>query len=191
MAAMVRFEPTEIPEVLIVETRFFKDERGFFTETYSKKNWSAEGFEENFLQDNMSLSSKGTLRGMHYQIEPHGMGKLIRAVSGSIYDVAVDLREGSPTFGKWVGRTLSAENGLGMWVPVGFAHGFLALEESTLIYYKCTNTYAPESERSIHYADPAIAIEWPMQPTSLSPKDEVAPPLAEAEYNFRYAPRNA
>lgn len=190
MAAMVRFEPTEIPEVLIVETRFFKDERGFFTETYSKKNWAAEGFDETFLQDNMSLSSKGTLRGMHYQIEPHGMGKLIRAVSGSIYDVAVDLREGSPTFGKWVGKTLSAENGLAMWVPVGFAHGFLALEESTLIYYKCTNTYAPESERSIHYADPAVGIEWPMQPTSLSPKDEVAPSLAQAEYNFRYVPRN-
>ncbi|MCA9449441.1 MAG: dTDP-4-dehydrorhamnose 3,5-epimerase [Candidatus Omnitrophica bacterium] len=183
---MVQFTPTEIEDVLLVETRFFKDERGFFTETYSRKNWAAEGFEETFLQDNMSLSSKGTLRGMHYQIEPHGMGKLIRALTGSIFDVAVDLREGSPTFGKWVGNTLSAENGLAMWVPAGFAHGFLALEPETLIYYKCTNTYAPESERSVSYKDPAIGIEWPIEPENLSPKDEVAPLLAEADFNFTY-----
>ncbi|MCB9770356.1 MAG: dTDP-4-dehydrorhamnose 3,5-epimerase [Candidatus Omnitrophica bacterium] len=183
---MVQLTPTEIEDVLLVVTRYFRDDRGFFTETYSQKNWSAEGFDETFLQDNMSLSAKGTLRGMHYQIEPHGMGKLIRAITGSIFDVAVDLREGSPTFGKWVGRTLSAENGLAMWVPVGFAHGFLALEDQTLIYYKCTNTYAPDSERSVHYADPEIGIEWPMEPTGLSPKDEAAPLLRDAEFNFKF-----
>ncbi|HEO70526.1 MAG TPA: dTDP-4-dehydrorhamnose 3,5-epimerase, partial [Candidatus Hydrogenedentes bacterium] len=137
--------------------------------------------------DNLSLSAKGTLRGMHYQIEPHAMGKLVRAITGAVFDVAVDLRRGSPTFGKWVGRMLSEGNPAAMWVPPGFAHGFVALEDHTLVYYKCTRLYAPQAERSLSYADPEVGIEWPMQPTVISPKDAEAPLLREADYNFTYA----
>ena len=184
MSMSVELRETEIRGVLEIETRQFADERGFFTEAYSLPVWRAAGFEEQFVQDNLSLSCKGALRGMHYQLATHGMGKLVRAVAGSIFDVAVDLRKGSPTFGEWVGRTLTAANGLSLWVPVGFAHGFAALEDDSMVLYKCTSTYAPEAERALRYDDPTIAIDWPIVPSCVSEKDAEAPLLEDAEYDF-------
>ena len=178
--------PAELEGVLLIESPLFKDERGYFTELHSVSGHADAGFRESFVQDNLSKSRKGTLRGMHYQIEPHGMGKLVRAVSGAVFDVAVDLRRGSPTFGKWTGHILTGENGLALWVPVGFAHGFLALERDTLVLYKCTAPWNPGAERSLAYDDPEVAIAWPMAPTCISGKDRQAPRLSEAEYNFTY-----
>jgi dTDP-4-dehydrorhamnose 3,5-epimerase len=189
MPMPVKITKTEIADVLVVETGSVKDDRGFFSETYSSKMFEAAGLRENFLQDNLSGSRRGTLRGLHYQIEPHAMGKLVRVIAGSIFDVAVDLRRGSPSFGKWVGRTLSEENRQSMWVPIGFAHGFLALEDATLVLYKCTEIHTPEAERAIHYADAKIGIEWPLAPTLVAPKDAAAPPLDAAEFNFEYRSR--
>ena len=188
MPMPVSFAETEIPDVKEVHVGLHGDPRGFFSETYSRKMWQQQGFDETFVQDNLSLSCKGTLRGLHYQIEPHGMGKLVRALRGAIFDVAVDLRKGSPTFGKWVARTLSAENNLALWVPAGFAHGLLALEDDTLVYYKCTEMHTPKCERALSYRDPAIGIEWPFEPTEITEKDANAPLLADAEYNFAYEP---
>ncbi len=183
----VQVTETELPGVLLIEAPIFRDERGFFMETFSEATWPEAGLDETFVQDNMSLSSKGTLRGLHFQKAPHGMGKLIRAATGSVYDVAVDLRRGSPTFGQWTGHTLSQDNGLAMWVPPGFAHGFLSLEDESLVYYKCTALYAPESERSVNYADPAIGVEWPFPPTLVSQKDIDAPNLDRADFNFTFS----
>lgn len=180
------FTPTELPGVLVVESRVFRDERGFFTEAYVRPEFEAAGIRGPFVQDNLSCSAKGVLRGLHYQLEPHGIGKLVRVVRGAVFDVAVDLRRGSPTFGKWVGRTLTGDNGLALWVPRGFAHGFLALEDGSFVYYKQTGRYAPEAERSLHYADPQLAIAWPITPTLISPKDAAAPNLANAEHNFDF-----
>ena len=187
MPMSVKFAETSVPGVLVVETGCFFDERGFFSETHSQKVWHDAGFEETFVQDNLSLSAKGTLRGMHYQLDPHGMGKLVRVVKGSVFDVAVDLRQGSPTFGQWAGQVLSGDNRLALWVPVGMAHGFLALEDDTFASYKCTSMHAPEAERSLSYKDPAVGIEWPFEPALVSDKDAAAPLLAEAEYNFVYS----
>lgn len=188
MPMPVEFRKTEIDGILEVVTKAFSDDRGFFSEVYSRAIWANGGFREEFVQDNLSLSRKGTLRGLHYQIEPHGMGKLVRTITGSVYDVAVDLRRGSPTFGKWVGRELSGANGLALWIPAGFAHGFVALEDNSLVLYKCTEMHVPESERSVSYKDPAIGIAWPMEPCVISAKDAQAPVLADAEYNFSYRP---
>ena len=186
MPMPVTLSKTEIDGVLAAKVGLFRDQRGFFTETYSINTWEEQGFHETFVQDNMSLSAKGTLRGMHYQLEPHGMGKLVRAVTGAVFDVAVDLRKGSPTFGQWVGRTLCGENGLALWIPPGFAHGFVALEDQTYVYYKCTAVHTPEAERALSYKDPSVAIAWPLEPAIVSEKDAQAPLLAEAEYNFTY-----
>jgi dTDP-4-dehydrorhamnose 3,5-epimerase len=182
----VKVTPTEIEDVVLVESRLFRDGRGYFTEVYSAHSFTDAGLPTEFAQDNLSKSAKGTLRGLHYQNEPNGQGKLVTALTGAIFDVAVDLRRGSPTFGKWVGRELRGESGLALWVPVGFAHGFVALEDDTLVFYKCTTRWAPESERSLLYNDAAIGIEWPIAPTRISPKDAEAPGLGEAEYNFDY-----
>lgn len=184
MPMPVTIEPTELPGVLVVQTMRVGDDRGFFSEIHSQNMYAAAGFREQFVQDNLSSSRRGTLRGLHYQLEPHGMGKLVRAVTGGVFDVAVDLRRGSPTFGRWVGRELTADNGLALWVPSGFAHGFLALADDTLALYKCTSHHEPASERGIRFSDPAIGIEWPFEPTFVSPKDRDAPLLADAEYNF-------
>ena len=184
----VKITPLEIPDVLVLEMGLIRDERGFFSEVYSAKVLESHGFHARFVQDNVSSSKKGTLRGLHYQLEPHGMGKLVRVLSGAAFDVAVDLRRGSPTFGRWVGRILTVENKEALWIPSGFAHGFLALEDSTLLLYKCTATHTPEAERAINYADPEIGIAWPIQPTLIAPKDVAAPPLGRAEYNFEYVP---
>jgi dTDP-4-dehydrorhamnose 3,5-epimerase len=186
MSIPVEFESTEIEGIQIIKTRLLKDSRGFFTELYVKKAWAESGFAADFVQDNLSLSMKGTLRGMHYQIHPHGMGKLVRCLRGAVYDVAVDLRRGSPTFGRWVGRELSEDNAWAMWVPVGFAHGFIALADNSLVLYKCTGQYAPECERSLNFACPKVGIDWPAAPEIITDKDKQAPMLGDAEYNFEY-----
>ena len=183
------FLKTEIPEVLIVKPKFFSDERGFFMETYKKSDFERAGIDTNFVQDNHSKSVKGVLRGLHYQIEPKAQGKLVRCIKGKIFDVAVDIRKGSPFFGKWVGIELSEENKLMLWIPKGFAHGFLAISEEAEIIYKVSGSeYSPNHDRSIRWNDPDIGIKWPLegQPI-LSRKDSLAPFLREAEINFVYS----
>lgn len=175
---------TEIEGVLEVYTRQFNDERGFFSEAYSKRMWSEAGFTETFVQDCLSKSAKGVLRGMHYQLAPHGMGKLVRVITGAIFDVGIDLRRESRTFGKWVGRELTGENHMALYFPPSFAHGFVALADDTLVYYKCTSIHAPEAERAILYNDPDVAIDWPLEPAIISQKDKDAPRFKDAEYNF-------
>ena len=154
--------PTSIPDVLIIEPKVFGDSRGFFFESFNQKAFqAATGMTANFVQDNHSRSVRGVLRGLHYQIR-QPQGKLVRVVRGSAYDVAVDIRKSSPSFGKWVGVELSEENQLQLWVPPGFAHGFLVTTDSADFLYKATDYYAPEHERCIAWDDPAIGIEWPL-----------------------------
>jgi dTDP-4-dehydrorhamnose 3,5-epimerase len=182
--APVEFTQTELPGVYVVAAKVFADARGYFTETWSAPAWRAKGFDFKFVQDNLSRSERGVLRGMHYQIRPAAMGKLVRCLHGAIYDVAVDLRRGAPTFGKWIARELTAANGLALWVPEGFAHGFLALEDDSLVHYKCTAVHTPECERALAYNCPEVNIQWPFAPATISPKDLEAPCLGNAEYNF-------
>lgn len=175
----MNFVETAIPGVLIVEPRVFGDHRGFFMETFRKDRFLAAGIDVEFVQDNHSRSSEGVLRGLHYQ-EPNGQGKLVRTLSGVIFDVAVDVRKGSPTFGRWVGVELSAENKRQLWVPPGFAHGFGVISEAAEVAYKCTTYYDPASEKGILWNDPGIGIEWPISNPTLSDKDLKAPRLREA-----------
>ena len=170
-----------IPDVLLIEPQVFGDDRGFFFESFNQQAFNqATGLDLQFVQDNHSKSAKNVLRGLHYQLPPKAQGKLVRVVAGEVFDVAVDIRKDSPTFGQWVGRVLSAENKLQMWVPAGLAHGFLVLSDSAEFLYKTTDYYAPEYERSIAWNDPALAIDWPIQGLpSLSSKDAVAPLLSE------------
>lgn len=173
---------TEIPDVLIFEPRVFGDSRGFFFESFSSKVFNeAVGQKVEFVQDNHSQSQKGVLRGLHYQLNPHAQGKLVRCVEGEVFDVAVDIRRSSPLFGKWVGVVLSAENKRQLWIPEGFAHGFLTLSEKAQFVYKTTNYYCPESDRGILWNDPAIGIEWPELNGELilSEKDTLHPCLNE------------
>jgi dTDP-4-dehydrorhamnose 3,5-epimerase len=186
MPMPVKITVTEMPGVLLIESKCVFDDRGFFSEAYSAAVWRNTGFGEQFVQDNVSLSRKGTLRGMHYQIEPYGIGKFVRVFSGAIFDVGVDLRKGSPTFGGWLGRTLRAEDAVGLYFPPGIAHGFLALEENTIVFYKCTQMHVPEAERVLSYKDPQVGIQWPADPALVSPKDADAPLLDKADYNFVY-----
>ncbi|HHC4763082.1 TPA: dTDP-4-dehydrorhamnose 3,5-epimerase [Escherichia albertii] len=152
---------TEIPDILIFEPKVFADERGFFFESFNQKVFEeAVGRKVEFVQDNHSKSSKGVLRGLHYQLEPYAQGKLVRCVVGEVFDVAVDIRKSSPTFGKWVGVNLSAENKRQLWIPEGFAHGFLVLSETAEFVYKTTNYYNPQSEMGIRWNDPEINIDW-------------------------------
>ncbi len=179
----MNFIPTALPEVMLIEPRVFEDQRGFFMETYHQAKFHQGGITAEFVQDNHSGSQRGILRGLHYQIR-HPQGKLVRAVVGRVFDVAVDIRRGSPTFGKWVGVELSAENKRQLWIPAGFAHGFYVLSEWAEIVYKATDLYAPEWDRSIRWDDPEIGIAWPLldgQPPSLSEKDASAPLFREAE----------
>ncbi|MFO0829777.1 MAG: dTDP-4-dehydrorhamnose 3,5-epimerase [Phycisphaerales bacterium] len=175
---------TTIPDVVILEPNVFGDARGFFVETWSRRAFDAIGLPLEFVQDNWSRSRRGILRGLHYQLR-HPQGKLVRVTQGEVFDVAVDLRRSSPTFGKWVGATLSAENFRAMYVPPGFAHGFLVTSESADFQYKCTDVYAPEWERTIAWNDPTLAIPWPLAPGSeptLSEKDRTrASELERAE----------
>ncbi|MCE0800532.1 dTDP-4-dehydrorhamnose 3,5-epimerase [Buttiauxella sp. S04-F03] len=170
---------TDIPEVLIFEPKVFGDDRGFFFESFSQKVFEeAVGYKVNFVQDNHSKSSKGVLRGLHYQLAPYAQGKLVRCVAGEVFDVAVDIRKESPTFGKWVGVNLSAENKRQLWIPVGFAHGFLVLSDSAEFVYKTTNYYHPASDRGIIWNDPTIRINWNVNnEPSLSNKDSQLPTL--------------
>lgn len=171
---------TEIPGVLILEPKVFGDERGFFLETFHAKRYADAGIPGPFVQDNYSRSVKGTLRGLHFQ-EPQPQGKLVQVVAGAVYDVAVDIRKGSPTFGKFVGVELSSENKRQFWVPPGFAHGFYVLSESADFQYKVTSLYAPEHDRGIAWNDPDLAIPWPLSGTpKLSAKDSAAPRLKDA-----------
>lgn len=166
--------------------RRFGDHRGFFAETYSRRAYAGHGVDVEFVQDNHSLSAEvGTVRGLHFQAPPHAQGKLVRCGRGAIFDVAVDIRKGSPSYGKWVGFELSAENGAQLYVPPGFAHGFMTLRPESEIVYKCTDYYAPEAEGAVRWDDPAIGIEWPLAaPPVLSAKDAVAPLLADLESPF-------
>ena len=173
---------TLIPDVLIIEPKVFGDARGFFFESYNRRTFrEATGIDVDFVQDNHSRSARGVLRGLHYQIR-QPQGKLVRVVAGEVFDVAVDLRRASPTFGKWVGATLSAENKRMMWVPAGFAHGFLVTSEHAEFLYKTTDYYAPEHERCIAWNDPALAIAWPLDgEPALSAKDRAGTPFRDAE----------
>lgn len=154
---------TAIPDVLIFEPKVFGDERGFFFESFNHKLFEeAVGYQVNFVQDNHSKSSKGVLRGLHYQLPPHAQGKLVRCVAGEVFDVAVDIRKSSPTFGQWVGVHLSGENKRQLWIPEGFAHGFYVTSDNAEFVYKCTDYYHPESESSILWDDKSLAISWPI-----------------------------
>ncbi len=174
--------PTAIPDVLLLEPKVFGDARGFFFESYNRKAFlEATGLDVDFVQDNHSRSAQGVLRGLHYQIQ-QPQGKLVRVVAGAVFDVAVDIRAGSPSFGQWVGEELSADNKRMMWVPPGFAHGFLVLSEYAEFLYKTTDYYAPAFERAIAWNDPQIGIAWPINGTPLlSAKDQAGARLQDAE----------
>ena len=174
---------TAIPEVLLVEPTVFGDDRGFFYESYNAKEWQElTGLQTSFVQDNHSRSAKNVLRGIHYQIQ-QAQGKLVRVVVGEVFDVAVDLRKSSPTFGQWVGERLSAENKKSLWVPEGFGHGFLVLSEFAEFLYRTTNFYAPEHERCLAWNDSSIGIDWPLDGDPLlSEKDANAIAFSKAEY---------
>ena len=173
---------TAIPGILVVEPAVFGDARGFFFESWNQRAFNElVGEDVEFVQDNHSASGAGVLRGLHYQVQ-HAQGKLVRVVKGEVFDVVVDMRRSSATFGRWVGERLSAENHRMMWVPVGFAHGFLVLSESAEFVYKATDYYAPQHERTLLWNDPAVGVEWPLAGAPLlKPKDAAGTPLAQAE----------
>lgn len=181
--------PTAIPDVLIIEPRVFRDARGTFMELYQAARYAAAGIGERFVQDNFSRSVKGTLRGLHYQIR-NPQGKLVQVLRGRVFDVAVDLRRPSPTFGRYVGVELSEDNARQLYVPAGFAHGFLVLSEVADFYYKCTDYYAPEHERTLLWNCPEVGIDWPLEDQPLlSEKDRAGRPLASADvYEWLTAP---
>jgi dTDP-4-dehydrorhamnose 3,5-epimerase len=179
----ISITPLSIPDILLIEPKVFRDDRGFFMETYHALEFRKYGIPVNFVQDNHSGSRQGTLRGLHYQID-HAQGKLVRTVAGEIFDVAVDLRMNSPTFGKWASSILTAENKKITWIPPGFAHGFYVLSDWAELVYKATDVYTPAAERTLFWNDPAIGIEWPLirdLPVFLSKKDELGNPLASAD----------
>lgn len=162
---------TSLSDVLILEPKVFKDHRGFFMETYHHERYEKSGIERKFVQDNISYSVKNTLRGLHYQLH-HPQAKLVQAVTGKIYDVAIDIRPGSPSFGKWTGAELSDQNHRQIFIPVGFAHGFCVLSETAHVLYKCSDVYHPEDERGILWSDPDIGIDWPLSDPILSERDQ-------------------
>jgi len=177
--------PTDLPEVLIVEPRLFGDERGFFMESYNARAFNAAvGYEVRFVQDNQSRSSRGVLRGLHYQLPPHPQGKLVRVTNGSVFDVAVDIRHSSPRFGEWVGVELTAENQRQLWIPPGFAHGFLVISDSADLLYKTTDYYSPSVEGAIRWNDPTLQVDWPLGSASpiLSKKDAAAPSISDVSH---------
>jgi dTDP-4-dehydrorhamnose 3,5-epimerase len=180
MGAFVKIS-TFLPGVVILEPRVFGDERGFFLESYNEKAFAELGIEERFVQDNHSSSRQNVLRGLHYQIK-HAQGKLVRAVEGDILDVAVDLRRSSPTFGRWEAVRLSGENKRMLWIPVGFAHGFLVISDKAQVLYKATDYYAPQHERTLAWNDPALKIDWKVEGEPIvSAKDQRGTPLRDAE----------
>ncbi|MGE5516890.1 MAG: dTDP-4-dehydrorhamnose 3,5-epimerase [Bacteroidota bacterium] len=180
-----KFTPLAIPEVKLVEHEIFKDERGFFIETFRQENFSRAGL-PTFVQDNHSCSGANVVRGLHYQAEPMAVGKLVRCLRGRLFDAVVDIRKGSPTYGKYVSVELSEDDAKMLWVPPGFAHGILTLEDRTEIYYKVSNYYSPQHDRAIRWDDPAIGIQWPTRDVMVSAKDKAAPLLADVDNNFVY-----
>ena len=178
------FTRLEIPDLVLIKPKIISDTRGFFTETYQRSAFHEQGITESFVQDNLSRSTYASLRGMHYQIDPSAQGKLVSCLKGDIFDVAVDIRNGSPTFGKWVGVRLTDDNRHMLYIPPGFAHGFCVLSDQADFMYKVTNEYAPACERGIIWNDPAIGIVWPITEPILSEKDTLLPELHQAEYNF-------
>lgn len=185
----MKFIKTAIPDVVLIEPKIFEDERGWFMESFNEQRFHQElnklglPAPSAFVQDNHSCSQKGVLRGLHYQLSPHAQGKLVRVTQGAAFDVAVDIRKGSPTFGKWVTAELNSQNRHMLWIPEGFAHGFVALEDNTHFHYKTTSFYASDCERAIRWDDCQLAIEWPIvEELLISSKDAVAPLLVEAQY---------
>jgi len=179
----MQFVQTTIPDILLIEPQVFGDDRGFFMETYQSQRFAEAGIVGNFVQDNHSGSGRGILRGLHYQIR-HSQGKLVRVISGEVFDVAVDIRRSSSTFGQWVGIRLSAQNKLQVWIPPGFAHGFYVLSDWAEVLYKVSDYYAPDWERTLLWNDPALGIEWPLlegKSPILSAKDAQGSPLSQAE----------
>jgi dTDP-4-dehydrorhamnose 3,5-epimerase len=185
------FTRLEIPEVILIEPLVFRDQRGFFLETYKRSEFAAAGITKIFVQGNHSKSSRGILRGLHYQKHPKAQGKLVKAVSGEIYDVVVDLRRGAPTYGKWLAVTLSAQEQKMLYVPVGFAHGFCVTSEEADVLYWATEEYAPDCEAGVVWNDPDLAIAWPILDPQLSARDRGWPPLKQADHNFSWSQPSA
>ena len=183
------FEHLHIDGLVLVRPRIFRDDRGFFMEIYKQSDFERAGIDALFVQDNHSRSTRGVLRGLHYQLNPKAQGKLVRCVRGAIFDVAVDIRRGSPTFGRWTGVELTGEKGHMLWIPPGFAHGFLVLTDVAEVIYKVSGAeYSPEQERTILWNDREVSIEWPLEDEEivLSDRDSIAPGLKEAEINFTF-----
>jgi dTDP-4-dehydrorhamnose 3,5-epimerase len=188
---MGQFNITKTPlaGLLVIAPKVFGDDRGFFMESYNINNFAEFGLTDKFIQDNHSRSKKGVVRGLHYQINPSPMGKLVKCVRGKIFDVGVDIRKGSPTFGKWYGEILSGDNHKMLYLPPGFAHGFMSLEDDSDVMYKCTNVWSPNDERAIVWNDPAVGIQWPLDQVVkpiVNAKDAQAPLLKDAETNFSW-----
>ena len=177
---------TKLDGVWLIECRVHEDKRGYFMESYSQRDFEKNGILATFVQDNISHSTKGTLRGLHYQLDPYAQGRFVRVIQGEVFDVAVDLRKGSKTFGQWVGYKLNGENKLGLYISPGFAHGFCVLSDEVVFMYKCTNFYNPEVEQHIIWNDPDIGIQWPIKPNLdlISEKDSKAPLLKDAQINY-------
>jgi len=184
----MQIETTAIPEVLVITPRVFHDPRGFFLESYNAETWRRAGIETTFVQDNHSKSTRGTLRGLHFQLPPAAQVKIVRVVRGAVWDVAVDIRVGSPTFGQWVGVELTADNFRQVYVPIGFAHGFCVLSDEAEILYKTSAVYSPAHERGIAWNEPQLAVDWPVTEPLLSDRDRHAGSLADylAETPFTY-----
>ncbi len=181
-----KFRSLKIPDVIMVEAQTFRDDRGFFMETYKESVFFENGVNLRFVQDNLSHSIKGVLRALHYQLKPKAQAKLVSVIRGEIFDVAVDIRKGSPTYGKWVGEILSGENHRMLYVPIGFAHGFCVLSSEADVLYKVSEEYTPTHERGIIWNDPEIAVKWPVQNPLLAKRDASLPTLREADNNFIY-----
>ena len=175
------FRTTDLPGVLVIEPQVFGDHRGFFLETYRQSDFAAAGLDVRFTQENHSRSVHGILRGLHYQHPPYAQGKLVRVIVGEVFDVAVDIRDGSPTFGKWIGVSLSASNRRSLYIPPWYAHGFCVVSDQADVIYKTTAEYAPEYERGIRWDDPALGIRWPVTEVTLSERDRGWPGLASVE----------
>lgn len=180
------FSRLSIPEVIVVDKTFFSDERGFFLENFKESDFVSNGINTKFVQDNISHSIKGVLRGLHYQKQPKAQGKLVTAIKGEIFDVAVDIRKNSPTFGKWVAEILSDKNHKSLYVPEGFAHGFCVMSNEAEVFYKVNNEYSSENERGIIWNDPQLNINWPTKQPIVSSKDLELPRLDEIDNNFEY-----
>ncbi len=180
------FKKLEVPGVILVEPRIFPDDRGFFAEIFKASDFKANGIPENFVQVNHSRSQKNVLRGLHFQLNPKAQAKLVSVVRGEIFDVAVDIRKGSPTFGRWVAQRLSDTNKRMLYIPVGFAHGFCALTDDVEIMYYCSEEYAPAMERNIIWNDPQVKVEWPVEVPLLSPKDAGGKFLKDIDNNFEF-----